>query len=253
LYRGKGCNYCNKTGFYGRSAIHEILVVNEAIRTAILEKPRADYIRRIAIDQGMVTLRTDGWQKVIDGVTTPTEVINVTDKEEAVSTKVQGASAGSSQDMRKADVAQAVMHSYRVISPEVLSTKNEYNSRTYTRIDEKIRIRYKVFHQESMDARGLTVKGDDFEHETETVNVSAGGLLFISHAAVEVGAILEVVVQLPQDNASVRCLAKVSRVEEDDITLMFKVAVYYLDIASADRAKIREFVQDKAAKQEPTT
>ena len=84
IYKGKGCDHCNHTGYYGRTAVYEILEVNEMVRSAILEKPRAEEIKRIAIRSGMRTLRQDGWMNVINGITTPAEVLNVTMKEEPI-------------------------------------------------------------------------------------------------------------------------------------------------------------------------
>ncbi len=81
IYKGAGCDQCNGTGYHGRTAIYEILELNEAIRTAVIEKPRAEHIKRIAVAGGMLTLRQDGWKNVLDGVTTPAEVLNVTVKE----------------------------------------------------------------------------------------------------------------------------------------------------------------------------
>jgi type II secretion system protein E len=84
IYKGKGCDHCNNTGYYGRTAIYEILEVNEMVRSAILEKPRAEEIKKIAVLSGMRTLRQDGWMNVVNGITTPAEVLNVTIKEEPI-------------------------------------------------------------------------------------------------------------------------------------------------------------------------
>jgi len=78
FYKGKGCKACNFTGFKGRMAIYEILVINKAIRELILRKASTDEIRDEAVSQGMRTLRLSGWQKVIDGVTTIEEIVRVT-------------------------------------------------------------------------------------------------------------------------------------------------------------------------------
>lgn len=82
FYRGKGCEGCNSTGFKGRTAIYEILVVNKAIKELMLEKVSSDRIKEEAIRQGMKTLRLSGWEKVIDGITTLDEVMRVTQVEE---------------------------------------------------------------------------------------------------------------------------------------------------------------------------
>ncbi len=82
FYRGRGCQTCNFTGFRGRTAIYEILVVNKAIRELILKKASSDRIREEAIKQGMKLLRLSGWKKVISGITTVDEVMRVTQVED---------------------------------------------------------------------------------------------------------------------------------------------------------------------------
>lgn len=78
FYKGKGCKSCNFTGFKGRLAIYEILILNKAIRELILRKASTEEIRDKAVSQGMKTLRLSGWQKVIEGVTTVGEIMRVT-------------------------------------------------------------------------------------------------------------------------------------------------------------------------------
>jgi len=81
LYRGRGCRECLNTGYYGRTGIFEMMVVNEAIRTMILERAAADAIRRQAASQGMNSLREDGLRLVRSGRTTLAEVLRVTKDE----------------------------------------------------------------------------------------------------------------------------------------------------------------------------
>jgi type II secretion system protein E len=81
VYRGKGCEHCSKTGYVGRTGIYEILEVNEEIRKMILQKASADAIKEKAIETGMRTLRQDGMEKALAGITTPEEVIRVTQEE----------------------------------------------------------------------------------------------------------------------------------------------------------------------------
>ena len=64
---------------------------------------------------------------------------------------------------------------------------------------------------------------------------------------------LELKIFLQEGVEPVHCLAKVCRVEQEELTLMFHIALYYLDIASADRARINEFVKNKLPKQESPT
>lgn len=82
IYEGKGCEACRYTGYKGRTAIYEILVVDEPIRELILKKSSSDQIKRKALSLGMRTLRQDGWEKILMGITTPAEVIRVTQQEE---------------------------------------------------------------------------------------------------------------------------------------------------------------------------
>jgi general secretion pathway protein E len=78
VYRGKGCPACSETGYRGRTAIYEILIVSDAIRHLILKKDDSTSICRQAFEEGMKTLRDDGAQEVIAGVTTLEEVARVT-------------------------------------------------------------------------------------------------------------------------------------------------------------------------------
>ncbi|MCA9408323.1 MAG: type II/IV secretion system protein, partial [Candidatus Omnitrophica bacterium] len=81
VYKGKGCEHCNGTGFYGRIAIYEILIMNDKLRTAVLEMKRSDQIKKLAMTEGLITLRQNGWQAVLKGMTTPMEVMNVSVKD----------------------------------------------------------------------------------------------------------------------------------------------------------------------------
>ena len=82
IYTGTGCERCNFTGFYGRIAIYEVLLLDEVIKDLILRKVSSSKLKRHAMSREMRSLRQDGWQKVIAGVTTPEEVMDVTSKEE---------------------------------------------------------------------------------------------------------------------------------------------------------------------------
>ncbi|MEQ1821069.1 MAG: GspE/PulE family protein [Fimbriimonadaceae bacterium] len=76
--RGRGCEYCAKTGFRGRAGIFEVLEVTSEIRKMILEAAHATDIRAFAETRGMRTLRVDAREKVLQGITTIDEVIRVT-------------------------------------------------------------------------------------------------------------------------------------------------------------------------------
>ncbi|MBM3334638.1 type II/IV secretion system protein, partial [Candidatus Sumerlaeota bacterium] len=79
---GKGCDECGHTGYKGRMGIFEFLVVSEPIRDLILERASADEINHKAIEEGMQTMRQDGWLKICMGLTTFEEVARQTPWEE---------------------------------------------------------------------------------------------------------------------------------------------------------------------------
>ncbi len=77
LYRPAGCSACSRTGYKGRMAIHEVMRVTEDIeRHAVAHSSSAD-IGRTAREQGMISLREDGWTKVLIGDTSIEEVLRV--------------------------------------------------------------------------------------------------------------------------------------------------------------------------------
>lgn len=77
LVKGTGCPSCNGTGYRGRLAIHEVLMIDETIKTHILKKANPAEIRNYARSKGFKTLIEDGLQKVVDELTTIEEVLRV--------------------------------------------------------------------------------------------------------------------------------------------------------------------------------
>ena len=78
IWFGEGCEKCNFRGYQGRTGIHEFLVLSRLIEDSIMKKASADEIKRLAVQQGMRTLRQSGWDKMIKGETTIDEVLRVT-------------------------------------------------------------------------------------------------------------------------------------------------------------------------------
>ncbi|HEV8473139.1 MAG TPA: type II secretion system ATPase GspE [Methylomirabilota bacterium] len=81
LFRGKGCDECRGTGYRGRSGIYELFPITEDARSLILRRTPSRDIRRYAVEQGMLTLRMDGWTRAREGVTTVEEVLRVTQED----------------------------------------------------------------------------------------------------------------------------------------------------------------------------
>jgi general secretion pathway protein E len=75
FYRGMGCNFCANTGYLGRTAVFEILIMSEEIRQMLVTSASAAEIRAAAIKEGMVPMRRHGMLKAKDGITTPYEVL----------------------------------------------------------------------------------------------------------------------------------------------------------------------------------
>ncbi len=84
LYRGAGCEACRFTGFKGRTAIYEIILLNEKIKTLIMQQANAGRIKQQAVEQGMRTLRQDGMLRALAGKTTVDEVLRVAQEEEVI-------------------------------------------------------------------------------------------------------------------------------------------------------------------------
>jgi len=77
LYRGTGCSFCKNTGYYGRTSIYELIVLDEDIRTLIISKASSNIIKDTAIKKGMKTLKDSGLKKALQGITTIEEVLRV--------------------------------------------------------------------------------------------------------------------------------------------------------------------------------
>ncbi|MFN0067208.1 MAG: GspE/PulE family protein [Limisphaerales bacterium] len=82
LWKGTGCEKCREMGYQGRTGIHELMLVTETIRPLVMNRAPASTLAARAIENGMRSLRHDGWRKVKSGVTTLEEVLRVTQIEE---------------------------------------------------------------------------------------------------------------------------------------------------------------------------
>ena len=77
LYRGRGCEQCRHTGYRGRLGIFELMLLSEEIQDLIVRRAPLSEVRRAALANGMKTLKTDGFAKVLEGVTTVEEIMRV--------------------------------------------------------------------------------------------------------------------------------------------------------------------------------
>ncbi len=77
VYRANGCKVCSHTGYRGRVAVHELMLVDEEIERLAVERVSTDRLARAAVEAGMRTLREDGMEKVSEGVTSFEEILRV--------------------------------------------------------------------------------------------------------------------------------------------------------------------------------
>jgi len=77
FYRGRGCEHCRHSGYYGRLGIFELLLMTEEIQDLIVKRAPLSEVRNAALANGMRTLKMDGFQKVLEGITTVEEVMRV--------------------------------------------------------------------------------------------------------------------------------------------------------------------------------
>jgi type IV pilus assembly protein PilB len=78
FFRGKGCEQCEKTGLKGRQGLYEVMFLTPALRKMIMKGAGGDEIGKAAVAEGMLTLRMDGWLKVLKGITTVEQVVRET-------------------------------------------------------------------------------------------------------------------------------------------------------------------------------
>ena len=79
LFKAVGCNHCRLSGYSGRTGVHELLVIDDAMRRSILDGKDSSSLHQQAMNAGMHTLYQDGLRKVVDGVTTLDELLRVTE------------------------------------------------------------------------------------------------------------------------------------------------------------------------------
>ncbi|GHV15582.1 hypothetical protein AGMMS49938_14160 [Fibrobacterales bacterium] len=82
FYKGRGCQKCDTTGYKGRTGIYEFLVPSEKVRNLILKRASGDEIKKVCLAQGMSTLRMDGMDKALAGITTLEQVLSSSEKDE---------------------------------------------------------------------------------------------------------------------------------------------------------------------------
>lgn len=228
LYHGQGCQECNFTGFRGRMGIFELLVMDEALKEMVLKKPSSEAIKKNALAAGMVTLRQDGWQKVIAGLTTPEEIMKVTQPEK------EGETGRAVMSVPEVPQSQVVPSAVPVVP---VATATGQQRRIFDRLLARVPLHWKIY---PADTDGYQTVAPEFIAATK--NISAGGLLFSSPQPLAPGLIVELQIELPQETP-LTCLARVVRVEEIEAGRLYHIAVCFLDLSGADRLRLNRFVE----------
>jgi type IV pilus assembly protein PilB len=81
FYKGRGCSACNDTGYSGRQGLFEVMPITPEIRSMVLARESSDKIKKLAMAQGMLTLRQDALLKLRAGITTVEEILRETAKD----------------------------------------------------------------------------------------------------------------------------------------------------------------------------
>ncbi len=266
-YQGKGCDHCNMTGYSGRKAIHELLIINDEIRKMIMDGAPAGEIKKNAMRGGMQSLRQDGFKKVLQGVTTPEEIMRIApaDHAEAV---WKNESAGE-----VSAVYLPASHASAGSSPEKNKPGKESDSeadmrRKYKRIQTQLSVTYRVIESSAQHPQFTALRDliADKDWEGEAQNLSAGGLLYSSEAsslgpsagnevemsvndAIDAGTVLDLHIHLTDGEKPVHCIGRVLRANramrptEEGSRFVFQIAVLFLVINSHDRMRIEKFCE----------
>jgi len=233
FYRGKGCEKCNFSGFWGRIAIFEILLTNEHIQELIMKRVPTAEIARYAISKGMKTLRQSGWQKVIAGHTTPEEILEVAPYE--LSKAEEAPEPSQTVPVQTTEKGSA--------EPQTPLTKKEVRRierRAFIRLDLEVQVRY-----HTLSSNELSKYNYRPEQYSSTRNLSAGGLVFIAHEQLKISSVLELEVELPKIKEPVHCLARTVRVMETEKENRYEIAICFLDLSGSDRAKLDQYVKEE--------
>lgn len=231
IFKGKGCNQCNFTGFMGRLAIYEILRITEPIKRLIMQRAPVSAVNKEAMKLGMQKLRVDGWRKVAAGLTTPAEIIEATpDEELPAEAPEQPATEMPFIPAAKVEESKAAAQ----------AEKSGFDRRQFMRLDASVTVCYRLVRPAGS---ALPATDEKFAEEcTVTRNVSAGGLAFFIEDDIPTGSILEIRLELPQ-GPPIETHARLVRVTPLEGAGIREVGIQFLDLTNRDRQRIEKFVQ----------
>ncbi len=288
IFRGAGCEKCSGTGFLGRVAINEILKVTEPIRKLIMERTTAEEIKETAVRAGMKTLRVSGWAKVLEGQTTPEEVLEATEEDaqeiykitdiQNVETQQKLPETKTASDLISNENKNNEIKPSASVFTQITKEKIKYtNLRKFQRVECEIPVRFSILEYKGLD-KTIQAANDELakiEFEGNAKNISAGGVYFyaqdrdattisssIERMTVKLSQILEsdnildIKIMLPNADQPIhcQCVARVLRVSqgaeesENGGKIFCRVGASFLTIDSEDRYKLIKFCEAKKDK-----
>jgi type II secretory ATPase GspE/PulE/Tfp pilus assembly ATPase PilB-like protein len=248
IYKGKGCDSCNFTGYLGRTAIYEILLLNDKIKRLIIQKTQADVIKLTAMEQGLKTLRQSGWEKIQAGLTTFDEVTRITPSDPVSEVQpIRKASSISTAQPKQVDYPEIDKPKDKPSSITKKAEQHDNAARTYKRMTVRIPLEYSLYKVTLNSASEISPKYT----KTLATDISAGGIQFESPVPLLVGSILRLKISLPLLPV-IECLVRILRIEvaheEQKLTEIsedrFWVSCYYLDIESESKKLLDNFIND---------
>jgi type IV pilus assembly protein PilB len=78
FFKGRGCDSCGGSGLKGRQGVYEVMAMSPRLRRLIMQNVGAAEIKDAAVEEGMLTLRMDGWLKILKGITTTEQILRET-------------------------------------------------------------------------------------------------------------------------------------------------------------------------------
>jgi type II secretory ATPase GspE/PulE/Tfp pilus assembly ATPase PilB-like protein len=259
IYKGRGCDNCNSTGYLGRTAIYEILLVDDKIRKLVISKSPSDEIKISAMKSGMKTLRQSGYNKMITGLTTFDEVTRITPADPSIRPEIVSAYIPK---LKTEPVAVETARSERSETeiqrsptrepqPKTETADTPMNigaGRVYKRLSSRIPLEYTLYKISVNAAPEKQTKTS----KAMTVDVSATGILFETNEPLLIGSILRLKIFIPSI-PTIEALTRVQRVEvakSDDKRSTFSedrywASCYYLDIETSAKSHLDTYIQQR--------
>ncbi|MDD5438960.1 MAG: ATPase, T2SS/T4P/T4SS family [Candidatus Omnitrophica bacterium] len=249
FYQGTGCPQCNNTGYYGRTAIYEILEVDEGVKELIQKKASAQIIEESGLRHGMKTLLQNGLEKVMQGVTTIEEVVNILEIS-------QRQAEPALTDDRDEVIIPVEKMTPEEAAPVPVPKRDP--RRVYQRLKRSFPITFRIYKRDitedvkhKLEQAGISEADYWEEHHAVCDDISAGGLMFRYDLPLMKGMILAIKVVVPlgalttkkKDVTAVSCLARVVRTIESEDKTFFCIAVCFLDMAIAERNMLNNFIE----------